>query len=123
MSKTVIIAESNETLLEAMASTLSVLGFNLVGKTSELKKVEDLVTETKPDLLVFDFSLSGKGKSKNTDLNHLKEQLPTMKIIALGLQEMTDKLEKDILKFGFDGFWSKYDKRAKFIKIVNLLFP
>ena len=57
------------------------------------------------------------------DPNHLKEQLPTMKIIALGLQEMTDKLEKDILKFGFDGFWSKYDKRAKFIKIVNLLFP
>jgi hypothetical protein len=46
-----------------------------------------------------------------------------MKIIALGLQEMTDKLEKYILKLGFDGFWNKYDNRAEFISIVNLLFP
>ena len=123
MAKTVIVAESNEIFLETIASILSVLGFKVVGKTSELSKVEDLVTETKPDLLVFDFSLSGKGKSKNTDLNHLKEQLPTMKIIALGFQEMTDQLEKDILKFGFDGFWNKYGNRAEFINIVNFLFP
>lgn len=123
MSRTVIIATPNGILLEVLTIILSGLGFNVVGKTSEISNVDDLVIKTKPDLLVFDFLLPSNSKSKYTDVNHLKDQLPQLKIIALGYNETPDQFAKKIVKFGFDGFWNKYNGRAKFIEILNLLFP
>ena len=42
-------------------------------------------------------------------LQHLKEQLPEMKINALGYHEVFDELMGNLLAAGFDGYWNKYD--------------
>ena len=121
MSKTILIAESNEALIDALEFTVSDSGFSVVGKTSKLSDVKDLVIETKPDLLMFDLQLSGKDTSKLTNLKPLKEQMPKMKIIALGFNETNDNFVKEIMKIGCDGFWNKYGQSSELINTVNLL--
>jgi len=123
MSKTVLIAESNKVFLEALAGTLSFLGFGVVGKTTKMDQAIDLARETRPDLLIFDLHLSKDGLAGCSDLKVLKEQRPEMKILALGCHEAVDKILAESLKAGFDGFWSKYDTYAGLVKTINLLLP
>ncbi|MEJ2729752.1 MAG: response regulator [Deltaproteobacteria bacterium] len=123
MPKKVLIAESNTFLLEALSEAFHLFGFKIVGTTSERSNLDALVLKTKPDLLVVDLRLSRSGSTGFNDLKDLKEQLPEMKVIALGIHETTDQFIDIILSAGFDGFWNKYDKRTKLAKILTFLFP
>ena len=58
-----------------------------------------------------------------SDLQHLKEQLPEMKIIALGYHEVFDELMGYFLAAGFDGYWNKYHNWSGLLKQLSLLFP
>ena len=52
MAKSVLIAESNTVFLEVLAGSLSLLGFVVVGTTSQMSDLISLSSETKPDLLI-----------------------------------------------------------------------
>ena len=123
MSKTVLIAESNNFLLEALTGVLSRSGFIVTGTTSTKTEIGALALKTRPNLLLFDFSLLSGGMAELTDFIKLKEQLPEMKILILGFHEATDQFAETILNAGFDGFWNKYDTTAGLKKILNFLFP
>jgi DNA-binding NarL/FixJ family response regulator len=123
MPKSVLIAESNEILIDAIEVTLTALGFTVVGKTSKLSEIEDLVIETKPDLLIFDLDLSEKGKAAFSSLKTIKKQVPEMKILALGFHEMTDEYLKKFKDFGFDEYFSKFNNSSEFANLINILFP
>ncbi len=123
MSKTALIAESNKVFLEALAATLSVLGFSVVGKTTKMDQAIDLARETRPDLLIFDLHLSKDGLAGCSELKVLKEQRPEMKILALGCHEAVDKILAESLKAGFDGFYSKYATHEGLVKTINFLLP
>jgi DNA-binding NarL/FixJ family response regulator len=121
MAKSVLIAESNKIFSEAMAGALSLLGFVVVGTTSKRSVANALALETKPDLLIYNCHLSGDD-AVFSDLKHLKEQLPEMKIIALGYHDVFDEFMGTYLKAGIDGYWNKYDNWAGLLKQLNLLF-
>ena len=124
MPKTVLIAESNNFLLEILTDVLSHSGFTVVGTTSARTDIDALALKTRPDLLVFDFRLISSGMAGLADIRQLKEQLPEMKILVLGLlHEATDQFAEAILNAGFDGFWNKYDDSAELKKILKFLFP
>jgi DNA-binding NarL/FixJ family response regulator len=118
MTKKVFIAESNKVFLDAQASILSSLGFTVVGKTGNKSEIADLVQANNPDLLVLDHDLSTGVIAKE-----LKNQNPQMKILVIGYQEALEEFVEEILMAGFDGFWSKYDNRAGFLKSLKPLFP
>jgi DNA-binding NarL/FixJ family response regulator len=122
MAKSVLIAESNKIFSEAIAGALSLLGFVVVGKTSKRSVANVLALETKPELLIFNCHLLGD-ESDSSDLKHLKEQLPEMKIIALGCHEVFDEIRGNYLAAGFDGYWNIYDNWAGFLKQLKILFP
>ena len=123
MAKSVLIAESNKVFSEAMAGALSLLGFVVVGTTSKRSVANALAQETKPDLLIFNCHLSGDETAGFSDLKHLKEQLPEMKIIALGYHEGFDEFMGKSLTAGFDGYWNIYDNWAGLLKQLKILFP
>ena len=123
MTKTVLIAESNNFFLEALTSVFSLTGFNVVGTTSKRFDIDDLAIKARPDLLVFDFRLSSGGMAGLIGILQLKEQLPEMKILVLAFHEATDQFTEAIFNAGFDGFWDKYDDTAVLKKILNFLFP
>ena len=123
MSKSALIAESNKFFLATLEESLPLLGFTVVGKASKLSDISALALKTKPDLLLFDIHLSANGIAGRTDLKDLQEQLPEMKVIALGIHEATDYLLELIKNAGFDGFWSKYGKRSELTTLLTVLFP
>jgi DNA-binding NarL/FixJ family response regulator len=123
MSRTVLIAESHKFLLEVLTAMLSLLGFSVVCNTSKRGDVEALTIKTRPELLLFDFNLPGAGEAGDPDLKRLKAQIPEMKILGLGYQDLTDEVVERMLNTGFDGFCSKYAKRSGFLKAINALFP
>lgn len=123
MSKTVLIAESNKVYIEALAGTLSDLGFSVVGTTSKKTDLVALAQKTMPDLLVYDFGLSTGGIAGLSDLKRLKARLPKMKILVVSIQEATDQYVEKIFDSGVDGYWNKFDDRAGFLETLNLLFP
>jgi len=123
MSKSVLIAETNKVLSEAMAGALSLLDFVVVGTTSKGSEVAALAQETKPDLLIIDCHMPNDEMVSFTDLKHLKEQLPEMKIIALGSHENFEGVLERFLNVGFHGYWNKYDDWAGFLKQLVILFP
>jgi DNA-binding NarL/FixJ family response regulator len=92
MAKSVLIAESNTVFLEVLAGSLSLLGFDVVGTTSQMSNLISLYSETKPDLLIFDTHMSSDETKSSSDLQHLKELMPGMKIIALGYHEAFDEI-------------------------------
>jgi DNA-binding NarL/FixJ family response regulator len=94
------------------------LGFSVVGKTSKLSDVENLVVETKPDLLIFDLNLSEKGKSKLTNLKPLKKQAPKMKILAIGFHEAVDEYLEKFKDIGFDEYFSKFSNRSELANLI-----
>jgi hypothetical protein len=98
------------------------LGFVVVGTTSKRSVANVLALETKPELLIFNCHLLGD-ESDSSDLKHLKEQLPEMKIIALGCHEVFDEIRGNFLAAGFDGYWNIYDNWAGFLKQLKILFP
>ena len=123
MAISVLIAETNKVFSEAVAGALSLLGFVVVGTTSERSEVATLAQETKPDLIIFDCHMPNDETAGFSDLKHLKEQLPKMKIIALGCHEIFDEIRGNFLAAGFDGYWNKYDNLAGFLKQLKILFP
>ena len=123
MAKTVLIAVSNHILSEALADTLSLLEFIVVGTTAKRQKVAPLAQETKPDLLIFDCHMSNDQTGGYSDLQLLKEQLPNMKILALACHETVDETSEKLLRAGIDGFWNKYDNWLGLLKQLNILFP
>jgi DNA-binding NarL/FixJ family response regulator len=122
MAKSVLIAETNKVFSEAMAGALSLLGFVVVGTTSKRSVANAIAIETKPDLLIYDCHLSGDDEGFS-DLKHLKEQLPEMKIIALGYHENFEGVLERFLNIGFHGYWNKYDDWAGFLKQLKILLP
>lgn len=123
MSKSVVIAESSDFFSKVLSETLTLLGFTVAGTTSKSSGLNALLSKTKPDLLIFDLNLSKASWNKLNDIKGFKEQLPEMKVVALGIHEATDHLLEAIKNVGFDGFWNIYDKRTEFTKILTLLFP
>ena len=123
MQATVLIAEKNKYIIEALENTLSCLGFNVVKTTSQRFDVEALAFKIKPDLLLYDMHLSSNGKAGLADLKHLKEQLPKMKILVTSFHEASGQFAAEILNDGLDGFWSKFSNRGGLIKKLNVLFP
>jgi DNA-binding NarL/FixJ family response regulator len=123
MSRTVLIAESHKFLLEVLTAMLSLLGFSVVYNTSNRRDIEALTLKTKPQLLLFDSNLPGAGEAGDPDLKRLKAQIPELKILGLGHQDLTDEIVERMLKHGFDGFCSKYDQRSGFLKAISALFP
>lgn len=123
MRATVLIAEKNELILEALEGTLSLLGFTVVGKTSKRSDLEELVFTTKPDLLVYDMHLQSHGKAGLADLNPLKAQLPKLKILGLSFLEAGHQFAAEILNAGFDGYWNKFNSREMLVEKLNILFP
>lgn len=121
MSKAVLIAESNKLFMEALSATLSLLGYTVVATTSERAEVVALAKRSLPDLLIFDFNLSHDGFVGLSDLTQLKAQLPHLKILVLGFQEATNDIVEKVQQAGLDGFWSKYDNHAGFLKALNVL--
>jgi DNA-binding NarL/FixJ family response regulator len=123
MRATVLIAEKNKLILEALESTLSVLGFTVVGTTSRRSEIEALTLVARPELLVYDMHLSDNGKAGLADLKVLKKQLPNMKILLLSFHEATHQFAAEILKAGFDGYWGKFNARDGLVNELNVLFP
>jgi CheY-like chemotaxis protein len=123
MPATVLIAEKNKYIIEALKDTLSCLGFDVVKTTSRRFDVEVLAFKIKPDLLMYDMNLSSNGKAGLADLKRLKKQLPKMKILVTSFNEAGDQFAAEILNDGFDGFWSKFSNRGGLIKKLNGLFP
>ena len=123
MAKTALIAESSKPFLEALTGALSLLGFTVVGTTPKRSEVVALAQETKPDLLIFDCHMSGGETTGFSDLQRLKEQIPEMKIIALGHHENMEGVLERFLNLGFHGYWNKYDNWAGLLKQLGLLFP
>jgi DNA-binding NarL/FixJ family response regulator len=123
MRATVLIAEKNKLILEALESTISLLGFTVVGTTSKRSDLEELVFTAKPDLLVYDMHLSNNGKAGLADLKPLKEQLPKMKILGLSFHEAGHQFAAEILNAGFDGYWNKFNSREMLVEKLNDFFP
>ena len=123
MGRTVLIAESNLAFLKVLESTFGVLGFSVVGTASEPSEIAAIAHKTRPDLLIFDLSLSKGGVKSVSDLKQLKQQLPGLKILATGFHEAVDEIIEPVLKAGFDAFWSKSDNRAGFLRTLSALFP
>jgi DNA-binding NarL/FixJ family response regulator len=121
MAKSVLIAESNTVFLEVLAGSLSLLGFDVVGTTSQMSDLISLASETKPDLLIFDTHISDETASFS-DLQHLKELMPGMKIIAMGYHEAIDEIMEKFLGVGLNGYWSKYDNEAGLLRLLKLVF-
>ena len=122
MAKSVLIAESNKIFSEAMADCLLLLDFVVVGTTSKKSVANALALEMKPDLLIYNGHLSGDDAGFS-DLQHLKEQLPEMKIIVLGYDDLSNEVMGTFSKAGFDGYWNKYDSWAGLLKQLKILFP
>lgn len=123
ISKTVLIAESNPMMSKVLTDTLSSLGFRVIGHTPIGSRVEALARHTRPDLILFDLSLSDGGMTGLSALTRLKKQLPEIKILLLGFHESTDQIEAKITDAGFDGLWNKFEGRARLIENLNTLFP
>jgi len=123
MSATVLIADRNIFLIEALESTLSLLGFTVVGKTSVNSNIETLALRTKPDLLVYDMHLSDDGNGGLVALKGLKGKLPEMKTLATGFIEVSDQFAAEFLNAGFDGYWSKSGHRDELTRSLKVLFP
>jgi DNA-binding NarL/FixJ family response regulator len=123
MSKSVLIAETNKVFSEAIAGALSLLDFVVVGTTSKKSEVAALAQETKPDLLIIDCHMPNDETASFSNLKHLKEQLPEMKIIALGCHENFEGPLERFLNVGFHGYWNIYDDWAGFLKQLGILFP
>jgi len=121
MAKSVLIAESNTVFLEVLADSLSLLGFDVVGTTSQMSDLISLASEIKPDLLIFDTHISDETASFS-DLQHLKELMPGMKIIAMGYHEAIDEIMEKFLGVGLNGYWSKYDNEAGLLRLLKLVF-
>jgi DNA-binding NarL/FixJ family response regulator len=121
MAKSVLIAESNTVFLEVLAGSLSLLGFDVVGTTSQMSDLISLASETKPDLLIFDTHISDETASFS-DLQHLKELMPGMKIVAMGYHEAIDEIMEKFLGVGLNGYWSKYDNEAGLLRLLKLVF-
>ena len=122
MAKSVLIADSNAVFLEVLAGSLSLLGFDVVGTTSQMSELISLSSETKPDLLIIDTHMSSDETVSFSDLQHLKELMPGMKIIALGYHEAFDEIIEKFLGVGFDGYWNKYDNEAGLLRLLKLVF-
>lgn len=123
MTKTALIAESNPILSEALADSLSLLEFIVLGTTSKRSEVAPLAQETKPDLLIFDCDMESDKIEGFSDLINLKKQLPNLKMLALDKHDSVDAIVEWYLKSGFDGYWNKYDEFAGFFKQLIFLFP
>ena len=121
MAKSVLLAESNAVFLEVLADSLSLLGFDVVGTTSQMSDLISLASETKPDLLIFDTHISDETASFS-DLQHLKELMPGMKIVAMGYHEAIDEIMEKFLGVGLNGYWSKYDNEAGLLRLLKLVF-
>ena len=124
MAKSVLIADAelNAVFLEVLAGSLSLLGFDVVGTTSQMSDLISLTSETKPDLLIFDTHMSSDETTSFSDLQLLKELMPGMKIIALGYHEAFDEITHTYLEVGFDGYWNKYDNEAGLLRLLKLVF-
>ena len=117
-----MIAEKNKLFLEVLKSISSSLGFSVVGATSNEFDIEALALEAKPGLLLYDMQLSKDGM-RLTDLKILKQQLPQMKILVIGFHEASLQFVEEIIKAGFDGFWSKFGNREELIEQLKAIFP
>jgi DNA-binding NarL/FixJ family response regulator len=122
MTPTVLIAESNHVFLEALSATLSILGYSVVGTTSEKSEVAALAQKVQPDLLLYDFNLSDKGIEELADVKRLKAQMPKLKVLIIGYLDWTAEFEKKLREAGLDGFWNKYDNHAGFQNALKLLY-
>ncbi len=109
MSKNVLIADSNALFLKAMRDVLSQLGFDVAATVTKVSQVTTTAQSTKPDLLIFDYFMSTRNGAGFSDLIKLKERLPNIKILALGYNCTFDEFMEKYGKFGFDGYWNKYD--------------
>lgn len=121
MPQTVLIAESNPVFLEALSAALSLLGYSVVGTTSEKSEVAALAQQNLPDLLLYDVNLSDEGIDGIADVKRLKAQMPHLKILLLGYQDWTTEFEDKLREAGLDGFWNKYDNHAGFQNALKLL--
>jgi len=123
MPKTVVIAESNKIMIEALEGILSVFGFSVIGTTSKKSDVTALTRKTRPDLLIFDFNLSENGVPGLSEIKLLKEQFPELKILVMGFQEALDEFAEQIIEAGFDGFFSKFDTHDSLLNKLKTIFP
>jgi len=123
MPATVMIADKNVFLLEALENTLSLLGFTVVVKTTDKSNIETLALRNKPDLLLYDMHLTDDRKAGLIDLKRLKGKLPEMKTLVSGFYDVADQFVEEILNAGIEAFWSKSDNRESFMKQLGLLFP
>jgi DNA-binding NarL/FixJ family response regulator len=117
-----MIAEKNKLFIEVMKGISSSLGFSVIGTASNAFDMEAMALEAKPDLLLYDMQLSKDGM-RLTDLKTLKQQLPQMKILVIGFHEASLQFVEEIIKAGFDGFWSKFGNRDELIEQLKAIFP
>ena len=122
MTPTVLIAESNPVFLEALSATLPILGYSVVGTTSEKSEVAALAHQVQPDLLLHDVNLSDNGIDGLADIKRLKTQMPKLKVLVLGYLDWTAEFESKLREAGLDGFWNKYDNHAGFQNALKLLY-
>ena len=123
MPRSVLLAEANAYLLEVLSGLLSASGYTVVGETTRQSEVAALARALKPDLLVYDFSLSSEGMAGLSELNTLKAERPEMKILVLGFQDATDEYVAAIIKSGGDAFWNKFESQAGLMKTLKGLLP
>jgi len=123
MLKTVLIAESNDIFLEALAGTFSLLGYTVVGKTNRGSEGLTLARKVKPDLLLFDLGLLNGNAGGMAELKALKEQFPGLKILVLGSHEGVDDVMEHIVNAGFDGYWNKFGDRNTLLDALKFQSP
>lgn len=102
-TKTILIIEDDETILDVLETVLSANNFNVHG-ISRTDNIVDTVKKYSPDLILTDYLLSGLNGGKICQvIKSTKETCLIPVVLISGFQELAISLGN----FGFDGFIPK----------------
>jgi DNA-binding response OmpR family regulator len=101
LNKTIIIVESDQSILDLLVILLMEEGYNAKG-TVKFEEAETLVAIEKPKLVIIEFKL--RGLEAINLCRQFKSKFPSMVMLAISCNAEIDSRYKT---FGFDGFIAK----------------
>ncbi|RZK58584.1 MAG: response regulator [Pedobacter sp.] len=101
MKKSIIIVETDQSILDVLIILLTEEGYHVKG-TVKFQEVETLVNIEQPKLVILEFKLKGLDAIKLCE--QFKREFPSMVILAISCNE---DIETTSAISGFDGFIAK----------------
>src|SRR5437764_5933513 len=102
MAKTILIADDDKGIVDAVSTILDLSGYNVLHVDNGTSVIE--AVKAKPDLILLDIKMPGH--DGQTVCRQLKRQASTKKIPVMIISGMPD-LERTAIDIGADGFIAK----------------